>query len=82
MTLQIEDRVKKLLAVWAEWSVFPTLYLVGLEAVFYTTEAERAVMAVTARRLAEAEELDGVSLEPGAGESYERYDRLPGMGSF
>jgi hypothetical protein len=72
LRLQIEDRVKKLLAVWAEWSVFPTLYLVGLEAVFYTTEAERAALAETARRLAEAEELDGVSLEPDAGESVER----------
>jgi hypothetical protein len=65
--LQIEDRVKKLLAVWAEWSVFPTLYLAGLEAVFHMTEADRAAVAEQARRQAEAEELDGISLDPGAG---------------
>jgi hypothetical protein len=65
--------VKKLFAVWAEWSVFPTLYLVGLEAVFYMTEAERAAMAEQARRQAEAEELDGVSLEPSAGTPHELF---------
>jgi hypothetical protein len=30
--LQIEERVKGLLGVWAEWSVFPVGFLVGLQA--------------------------------------------------
>jgi hypothetical protein len=59
---QIEDRIKKLFAVWAEWSVFPTLYLVGLQATFYLNTSERSAMKEYVQREAEAEALDGVSV--------------------
>jgi hypothetical protein len=59
---QIEDRIKKLFAVWAEWSVFPTLYLVGLQATFYMNTSERSAMKEYVQREAEAEALDGVSV--------------------
>jgi U2-associated protein SR140 len=37
---QVEERVRNVLAAWSDWSVFPPLYLLGLEAVFFMTEAE------------------------------------------
>jgi hypothetical protein len=48
--------------VWAEWSVFPTLYLVGLQATFYLNTPERGAMKEYVEREAEAEALDGVSV--------------------
>ncbi len=43
--VQIEDRVKKLFAVWTEWSIFPTLFVLGLQAVFYFSEQEQLTLS-------------------------------------
>lgn len=37
---QIESRVKNVLHVWTDWSVFPPLYIVGLESSFLMSEGE------------------------------------------
>eukprot|EP00597_Dinobryon_sp_UTEXLB2267_P015358 CAMPEP_0170126854 /NCGR_PEP_ID=MMETSP0020_2-20130122/20042_1 /TAXON_ID=98059 /ORGANISM="Dinobryon sp., Strain UTEXLB2267" /LENGTH=920 /DNA_ID=CAMNT_0010360101 /DNA_START=2004 /DNA_END=4763 /DNA_ORIENTATION=+ len=44
---QIEDRVKKLFSFWSSSSVFPPLYLAGLEAAFYMTESEFLQLQLT-----------------------------------
>lgn len=36
----IEDRVKKVLDAWTEWSIFPASYTGGLRAIFMMTEAD------------------------------------------
>ena len=59
---QIEDRVKKLFAVWAEWSVFPALYLIGLQAMFYFAEADHSSMRAYVSAQLEQEQLDGESI--------------------
>eukprot|EP01034_Spumella_vulgaris_P025767 gene25767-32257_t len=41
---QIEDRVKRLLLVWEDWSIFPALFLVGLQAMFYLSEGEHGAL--------------------------------------
>jgi len=38
--MQIDERVHRLLSVWADWSVFPSGFVVGLQAVLAMTENE------------------------------------------
>lgn len=59
---QIEDRVKKMFAVWAEWSVFPALYLIGLQAMFHFSEADTLAMRAYVNAQLEQEQIDGVSI--------------------
>ncbi|KAJ1443333.1 hypothetical protein B484DRAFT_389609 [Ochromonadaceae sp. CCMP2298] len=79
--LQIEDRVKGLLGVWAEWSVFPVGFLVGLQAQFYATEGqvrrmEGAVKEARRRRGGgKGEEGQGGGEEEGA-EALSHFPRL------
>lgn len=54
--------MKKLFSVWAEWSVFPAMYLIGLQATFHFTEADRAAMAAYMSEQAEQDALDGIDL--------------------
>eukprot|EP01038_Epipyxis_sp_PR26KG_P014491 gene14491-19453_t len=35
---QVEERIKKLFQCWSQWSIFPTLFLTGLQASFYRSE--------------------------------------------
>lgn len=51
--------------MWAEWSVFPSQYLVGLQAVFYTTAADRTALKEFVDSEVQAEEIDGVSMDAG-----------------
>lgn len=60
----MEDRVKKLFAIWAEWSVFPAKFLIGLQAAFHFTEADRAAMHSFVAQQEEEDALDGISLVP------------------
>lgn len=60
----MEDRVKKLFAIWAEWSVFPAMYLIGLQATFHFTEADRVAMQAFVAEREEEDALDGISLVP------------------
>jgi len=60
----MEDRVKKLFAIWAEWSVFPAMYLIGLQATFHFTDADRAAMRAFITEREEEDALDGISLVP------------------
>ena len=47
MMNKIEDRVKKLFSFWSSSSVFPPLYLAGLEGAFYMTESEFLQLQLT-----------------------------------
>lgn len=37
---QFEDRVLRVLAIWADWTIFPATYLVGLEALLFRSDAD------------------------------------------
>ena len=37
---QLEERILNLLRVWYDWTIFPTSYIYGLEAVFLQTESD------------------------------------------
>lgn len=37
---QIEDRIKRVLTAWKDWSLFPFTFTAGLEAMFYLSESE------------------------------------------
>lgn len=56
--------MKKLFAIWAEWSVFPAMYLIGLQATFHFTEADRVAMQAFVAEREEEDALDGISLVP------------------
>ena len=60
--------MKKLFATWAEWSVFPTTYLLGLQATFQFNEVECSALTEYVVRKQEEEELDGVSIVTTTGE--------------
>lgn len=42
---QLEERVVGVLRVWYDWTIFPTSYMYGLEAVFLQTESDIARFA-------------------------------------
>ena len=54
--------MKKLFAIWAEWSVFPAMYLIGLQATFYFSESERSAMKTYIAEKIQDDELDGISI--------------------
>lgn len=56
--------MKKLFSIWAEWSVFPTMYLIGLQAAFYFTESDRTALHSFVAEREEEDALDGISLVP------------------
>lgn len=39
---QVEERVSKLIALWYDWAIFPTMFINGLEAIFNQTEGDVA----------------------------------------
>lgn len=35
---QVDDRVSKLFSAWSNWAIFPTPFILGLEAIYFRTE--------------------------------------------
>eukprot|EP01039_Chlorochromonas_danica_P009805 gene9805-10844_t len=58
--LAIEDRVRRVLEVWKEWSLFPPVYLVGLQAVLSMTEGDLLAMD---QAIAEVAAVDSMASE-------------------
>ena len=64
--MNIEERVKKVLSAWKDWSLFPMLFIVGLEAMFYFPQTEVSLLQQflqskdTLASAADKEDVDGI----------------------
>ena len=75
---QIEERVLGVLSVWEYWAVFSPTFLLGLEAAFYRTEAEEAILRTVAEQTDAAIRVNGGSSEADL-DSWRRKAKLTGV---